>query len=375
MTPESIRLIIRFLMPLAPFLEDDEVTEVIVNGDGSVWIEMDGRLKEVEGIAISEENRGAAASVIARLLGNDVDEETQPLLDARLPDGSRVSVMLAPVSVGGTVMNIRKFRSRVLVADELVRRKMLSLDALACLAEAVRSRKTILISGGPGAGKTTVLNALLAYLHPDERVLLIEDTSEIQIRQRNLVRCEARRAQPGVSEVSIRDLVKQALRHRADRLVVGEVRGPEAWDLLQAMNTGHAGTISTIHANSASRALERLRSLVAMAGVGINDGAVARMVASSIDMLVQIERSYDGFRRVTEILQVNRYVASEDAYDFTQLFRETREGETKNGELEPEGDRRLRPGTLRSGGPPVRGDDLKERSRENGIRIAEVSHG
>src|SRR4051812_47210896 len=125
-------------MPLAPFLEDDEVTEVIVNGDGSVWIEMDGRLKEVEGIAISEENRGAAASVIARLLGNDVDEETQPLLDARLPDGSRVSVMLAPVSVGGTVMNIRKFRSRVLVADELVRRKMLSLDALACLAEAVR---------------------------------------------------------------------------------------------------------------------------------------------------------------------------------------------------------------------------------------------
>src|SRR5882724_6760950 len=247
----SFDVILPFLRPIAHLIQDPDVTEIMVNASRRIFVERHGLLEEVEGVQLDQRNLKVAVKNIARALGDDVSEE-KPILDSRLPDGSRVAAVLPPCSVGGTTLTIRKFQTRFFTADELVRIGTMTSDVLEHVRGAIRRNETVLISGGTSTGKTTLLNALSAYLPATDRVVLIEDTAELQIDQPNLVRFEARREQPGFPTVAIRDLLRATLRHRPDRIIVGEVRGGEAYDLLQALNTGHTGSLSTIHANSAS---------------------------------------------------------------------------------------------------------------------------
>jgi pilus assembly protein CpaF len=317
----SFDLILPFLRPVQHLILDEEVSEILVNATGCVFIERAGLLELMpESVRIGERQRQAAVRNIARLLGDDISEE-MPLLDARLPDGSRVAAVMPPASVGGTVIAIRKFRAKVFTAGELVRRGMLSASMLAQLSIAMQARQTILISGGTGTGKTTLLNALAAFLPPEDRIVLIEDTAEIDIAAPNLVRLEARRAQPDLPAITIRDLLRQTLRLRPDRILLGEVRGAEALDLLQALNIGHTGTISTIHANSARLAISRLRTCVAMAGIELPEQAVARSIAEVVHVLVHIERR-QGIRYVSEIASMDRYDPSRDQYELTSWKEE-----------------------------------------------------
>ena len=314
----GFEMILPFLRPIEHLILEEDVSEIMCNSDGRIFAERAGKLEPLPpDVSISERQRQAAIRNIARALGDDISDE-MPLLDSRLPDGSRIAAVLAPVSVGGTVFSIRKFRSKLFTADELVRRGMLTDSQLVSLRQAVLGLQTILISGGTGSGKTTLLNALASFMPRDERIVLIEDTSEIAIAMPNLVRLEARRTQPDLPAVTIRDLLRQTLRLRPDRIILGEVRGAEAFDLLQALNTGHTGTLSTIHANSARLAISRLRTCVAMAGVEIPDPAIARNIAEVIQVLVHIER-VNGVRRVAEVLQVGRYDSANDDFQLTAL--------------------------------------------------------
>ena len=313
----GFEMILPYLRPIEHLIGDQEVSEIMVNGDGRVFAERIGLIELVPEVSIPERQRQAAVRNIARILDDDISEE-KPLLDSRLPDGSRVAAVLGPTSVGGTILCIRKFRSKLFTAEEMVRMGSLSISILAHLRRAIEARQTILISGGTGTGKTTLLNALAAFLPQDERVVLIEDTAEISIGIPNLVRLEARRAQPDIPAVTIRDLLRQTLRLRPDRIILGEVRGAEAFDLLQALNTGHTGTLSTIHANTARLAISRLRTCVAMAGVEVPDKAIARNIAEVVQVLVHIER-INGVRRVSEVLRMGRYDSVNDEYDLTQM--------------------------------------------------------
>ncbi len=313
----GFEMILPYLRPIEHLIGDEEVSEIMVNGDGRVFAERDGRIELVPEVSLPERQRQAAVRNIARILDDDICEE-KPLLDSRLPDGSRVAAVLGPTSVGGTILCIRKFRSKLFTAEEMVRMGSLSAAVLGHLRQAIEARHTILISGGTGTGKTTLLNALAAFLPQDERVVLIEDTAEISIGSPNLVRLEARRAQPDIPAVTIRDLLRQTLRLRPDRIILGEVRGAEAFDLLQALNTGHTGTLSTIHANTARLAISRLRTCVAMAGVEVPDKAIARNIAEVVQVLVHIER-INGVRRVSEVLRIGRYDSVNDEYDLAQM--------------------------------------------------------
>lgn len=309
----SFEIILPFLRPIASFIEDADVSEVMVNAGGRVFIERHGLIVEAESVHISEKNLQVAVRNIARLLGDDVSEE-QPILDARLPDGSRVAAVIPPCSLGGTTLTIRKFQSRFFSVDDLVRTGTLTIPILRALREAIDARHTILISGGTSTGKTTLLNALAALLPPTDRIVLIEDTAELNVDQPNVVRFEARRAQRDLPAVTIRDLLKATLRHRPDRIIVGEVRGGEAYDLLQALNTGHAGTLSTIHANSAHQALARLTSCVLQAGVELPYQAIRHQIADSIDVVVQLGRQH-GVRAVSDLRLLRRYVQDRDEYE------------------------------------------------------------
>jgi pilus assembly protein CpaF len=233
-----------------------------------------------------------------------------------LPDGSRVAAVIPPCSVGGTTLTIRKFQARFFTAEELVRVGMLSAPILHEIRDAIDAHQTILISGGTSSGKTTLLNALTAYLPPNDRVVIIEDTAELRVAQPNVVRFEARRAQRDLPAVTIRDLLKATLRHRPDRIIVGEVRGVEAYDLLQALNTGHAGSLSTIHANTASQALARLASCVLQAGVEIPYAAIRLQIADAIGYIVHLARR-GGHRVVDYVGRVAAYDVDADAYDLT----------------------------------------------------------
>src|SRR5438045_1096109 len=257
----SFELILPFLRPIAHLIQDPDVSEIMVNAGGRVFLERDGLVNEAAGVHLEEKNLQVAVRNIARTLGDDVSDE-QPILDARLPDGSRVAAVIPPCSLGGTTLTIRKFQSRFFTAAELMRTGTLPECALDRARAAIVARQNILISGGTSTGKTTLLNALVAFLPAHDRIVVIEDTAELHIDKPNVVRFEARRAQRDLPAITIRDLLKATLRHRPDRVIVGEVRGGEAYDLLQALNTGHAGLLSPIHANSASQALARLTSCV-----------------------------------------------------------------------------------------------------------------
>jgi pilus assembly protein CpaF len=292
------------LGPLEGLLVDPEVEEVMVNGPDRVYVERRGVL-EPTGVrfADEEELRNAIERILAPL-GRRVDE-LSPMVDARLADGSRVNVVIPPLAIDGPALSIRRFGASRPGPAELV--ELGSLTAAECdvLREAVSARRSVLISGGTGSGKTTMLNALSSFIDPGERVVTIEDAAELRLQRTHVVRLESRPAGvEGRGEVTIRALLRNALRMRPDRIVIGEVRGPEALDLLTALNTGHAGALSTVHANSPSDALGRLQTLALMAGVGLPHTTVAAQVRRGIELVVHLERGADGSRRVVEIAEV-----------------------------------------------------------------------
>lgn len=299
----SFELVLPFLRPIAHLITDPDVSEIMVNGAQGVFVERDGVLTIVEGVRLDERNLRVAVKNIARAVGDDISEE-QPILDARLPDGSRVAAIFPPCSLGGTTLTIRKFQQRFFTAQELVRAGMLTEETLTTMREAVQSDHTLLISGGTSTGKTTLLNAISAFLPAQDRIVVIEDTAELHLTHHNVVRLEARRAQRDLPAVSIRDLLRAALRHRPDRIIVGEVRGGEAYDLLEALNTGHAGSLSTIHANSATQALNRFASCVVQSGVDLPYEVVRDQIAACVQLVVHLERS-SGRRRVAEVLRLD----------------------------------------------------------------------
>ena len=264
-----------------------------------------------------------AVKNIARRLGDDISE-SKPILDSRLPDGSRVAAVIPPCSLGGVTLTIRKFNTRHFEMDDLIQEGTLDRAVANHLEDYVLGHKNILISGGTGTGKTTLLSILGKFIPPDERILVIEDTAEIQLAQANLVRFEARREQKGVPAVAIRDLLKAALRHRPDRIVLGEIRGSEAFDLLQLLNTGHSGTLSTIHANSATQALARLTSCVLQSGVDLPYRAVKANIADSLNIVIHIERR-PGRRYISEVLLINGYDPDADLFDYGAVFLATQD--------------------------------------------------
>ena len=317
----GVELILPFLRPIENLLLDEGISEIMVNGSGRIFIERCGDLIEVPDAHLTEKNLQVAVRNIARSLGDEINEQ-QPLLDSRLPDGSRVAAVIPPCSIGGTTLTIRKFHSKRYSAEQLVRIGSLTAELLNMLTEAIRARNNILISGGTGTGKTTLLNAVGSFIPEIERILLIEDTAEIQLEKPNLVRFETRREQPDLPAVTIRDLVRAALRHRPDRIVLGEVRGGEAFDLLQALNTGHSGSLSTIHANSAKQAIARLTSCVLQAGVELPYAAIRANIADAIQFILHIERC-NGVRRAAELIRIERYDASQDRYDTSIVYSRT----------------------------------------------------
>jgi pilus assembly protein CpaF len=309
----SFDVILPFLRPVAHLIQDPDVSELMVNAGGRVFLERGGVMSEAVGVRVSERNLQVAVRNIARTLGDDVSDE-QPILDARLPDGSRVAAVIPPCSLGGTTLTIRKFQRAFFTADELVRAGMLTDAVLGEVCRAIDARQNVLISGGTSTGKTTLLNALAARLPPSDRIVVVEDTAELQIDQPNVVRFEARLPQRDLPAVTIRDLLRATLRHRPDRIIVGEVRGGEAYDLLQALNTGHAGTLSTIHASSATQALTRLASCVLQAGVDVPYVAIRQHIADAIGLVLHLDRRF-GVRRAAELIRLRRYAADVDRYE------------------------------------------------------------
>jgi pilus assembly protein CpaF len=294
------------LGPLEVLLADPTVEEVMVNGPGTVYVERGGLIEPtMVRFADEEELRNAIERILAPL-GRRVDE-LSPMVDARLADGSRVNVVIPPLAIDGPLLSIRRFGARRPGPDELVSLGTISAAQRHLLSAAVAAGRSILVSGGTGSGKTTLLNALSSFIAPRERVVTIEDAAELRLQQPHVVRLESRPAGvEGRGQVTIRDLLRNALRMRPDRIVIGEVRGAEALDLLSALNTGHDGALSTVHANSPADALGRLETLALMAGVGLPHAAVAEQVQRGIDLVVHIERRADGARVVSEIAEVVR---------------------------------------------------------------------
>lgn len=292
--------ILPFLKPIEHLILDPDISEIMVNAGSRIFVEKHGQLTPVSGVTISEQALCAAVKNIARRLGDDISE-AKPILDSRLPDGSRVAAVLPPCSIDGITLTIRKFNTRHFTMADLIENGTLSADTAECLSEKVRNRQNILISGGTGSGKTTLLNILADSIPDDERILLIEDTAELNIRKSNLVRFETRREQAGIPAVTVRDLLKASLRHRPDRIIVGEVRGGEAFDLLQALNTGHSGSLCTLHANSARQAIARFADCVLQSGIELPHRAIMANIGNSVDLIVHIARTR-GRRAVSEIV-------------------------------------------------------------------------
>src|SRR5437763_8695921 len=325
----AFRLILPYLRPIERLILDPEISEIMVNSPNDVFIEKHGILEKVQDVTISADQLRVAVQNIARSLGDDISEE-KPILDSRLPDGSRIAAVLPPCSIHGITLTIRKFNTRSFTIEDLIRIGTITEPMAVLLRNAIIERKNILISGGTGTGKTTLLNILADFIPDEDRLLVIEDTAEIHIRKPNLVRFEARRQQgPKIPAVTIRDLLKASLRHRPERTILGEIRGEEAFDLLQALNTGHSGSLSTIHANSARQALSRLASCVLQSGIELPYKAIKASIADSINLLVHVERRH-GSRRIQEILSLESYSPTKDSYQLNTVF--THDQQTKEKE-------------------------------------------
>jgi pilus assembly protein CpaF len=315
----GFEVILPFLYPIEALIQDGAVSEIMVNGSTRVFIERCRIVEEVSGVTIPERSLQFAVRNIARALGDETYEE-KPMLDSRLPDGSRVAAVIPPCSVNGTTLTIRKFHSRFFTPHELVRAGTLTPPVLDALHNAIERQENILISGGTARGKTTLMTALATFIPGRDRIILIEDTSEVQLVQPNLVRFEARREQPGIPPVTIRDLLRATLRHRPDRIILGEVRGGEAFDLLQAWNTDDSGGLSTIHANSASQAISRFSSYVLQSGVELPYQVIHANIGDVVHLVLQLERR-DGRRYAFELLGLVRFDPLTDRYQFEELYR------------------------------------------------------
>ena len=323
--------LVLFLAPVKEFLEDDDVSEILINGPNQVYVEKHGKLQKTDAHFVSEPALRAAASNIAKSVQRILDDNN-PRLDARLPDGSRVHAVIPPLARCGTVIAIRKFKKDTLSIDKMLNYGSLSPDAKLLLNALVKMHKNVIVSGGTSSGKTSVLNALSSFIPANERVLVIEDASELQLQQEHVVCFETRKPDKnGNGEVSIRDLIISALRLRPDRLVIGEIRGGEALDLLQALNTGHAGSMSTIHANTPLDCLFRLETCSLLSGVEIPLMALRSQVASAIDAVVHTARLSDGSRKLMAISEV--LPLKDGQYQTRDLLVWQTEGIDENGKI------------------------------------------
>jgi pilus assembly protein CpaF len=310
--------ILPFLKPIEHLILDDSISEVMVNGPDCIFIEKAGFIEPVSGVHLGEKFLMVAVKNIARRLGDDISE-SKPILDSRLPDGSRVAVVIPPCSVNGVTLTIRKFNSHRFGIEELIQAGTLERWLANQLEGYVLAGKNILIAGSTASGKTTLLNVLGKFIPADERIVLIEDTSEIHMSQDNLVRFETRQPQDGLPAITIRDLLKASLRHRPDRLILGEIRGGEAFDLLQLLNTGHSGSLSTVHAPSAKQALARFTSCVLQSGVDLPYRSVKTNVGDSVNVVVHLERR-PGRRFISEVVEIHGYDPDRDEYNYGFIF-------------------------------------------------------
>jgi len=332
--PERERLIGEILNelfglgPLEPLLEDHAISDILVNGASNVYIEKHGVLKRTNISFTDDRHLMRIIDRIVSMVGRRVDE-VSPMVDARLKDGSRVNVIIPPLSLDGPIVSIRRFGHDPLNADNLIENNSLTPDMLQLLAGAVEGRLNIVISGGTGAGKTTLLNVLSAFIPSAERIVTIEDAAELQLKQEHVVRLETRPPNiEGKGVIKQRQLVINALRMRPDRILVGEVRGEEALDMLQAMNTGHEGSLTTVHANTPRDAISRLETMVAMAGLNLIDKAIRQQIASAFDLIVQVTRLTDGGRKITSISEITGMEGP--AVTMQELFIFERQGYEEN---------------------------------------------
>jgi pilus assembly protein CpaF len=305
--------------PLERLLLDDSVTEIMVNGPHDIWVEREGRLQET-GVQFNDEwhLRRIINKMVAQV-GRRIDESS-PMVDARLPDGSRVNAVIPPLSLTGPLITIRKFSRKRLTLDDMIKLGTLSQETVEFVERCIKAELNMLISGGTGSGKTTLLNALSTSIPDAERIVTIEDAAELRLNQRHVLRLESRPMDlAGENGVPIRELVRNSLRMRPDRIIVGEVRGAEALDMLQAMNTGHDGSLSTIHSNSPRDALARVETMVLMAGYDLPVRAIRQQVSSALDAIIHLERLEDGSRRVTSITEVQRMES--DVITMQELFK------------------------------------------------------
>jgi pilus assembly protein CpaF len=292
------------LGPLEPFLEDEKITDILANGPSDIYIERDGKLEKTGARFRDAQHLVNIAQRIATGIGRRIDEAS-PMVDARLADGSRVNIVLPPLVLNGGTISIRKFPKQTLTLDVMVHQQNISANISHLLQVAARSPINILISGGTGSGKTTLLNAISQHIDCDERIITVEDAVELRLQQPHVVQMETRPPNiEGVGQVAQRELVRNALRMRPDRIIVGEVRGPEAFDMLQAMNTGHDGSMSTIHANSPRDALYRVENMVMMANLNLPLKAIRVQIASAVNLIVHVERMSDGVRRVQSVVEI-----------------------------------------------------------------------
>src|SRR5947209_4295929 len=331
--------------PIERLLADDSVTEIMVNGPFDIWVERQSRLNQHSVHYDDDSHLKRIINKMVAQVGRRIDESS-PMVDARLPDGSRVNAVIPPLSLSGPIVTIRKFANKRLDLQEMVRLGTLSELTVGFLQRCILAQLNILISGGTGTGKTTLLNALSAAISDSERIVTIEDAAELQLKQQHVLRLEGRPKNiEGQGEITIRDLVRNSLRMRPDRIIVGEVRGPEALDMLQAMNTGHDGSLTTVHANAPRDALARIETMVLMAGYDLPLRAIRNQIASALDLIIHLERMEDGSRRVTAITEVQRMesevITLQEIFAF-KMQQVTRDHVVK-GQLETTG---LRPSLL-----------------------------
>ena len=317
--------------PLEPLLARDDISDIMVNGGNRIFIEVAGKVQETD---VRFRDNAQLLSVCQRIVsqvGRRVDESS-PICDARLPDGSRVNVIVSPLAIDGAALTIRKFKKDKLTLDQLVGFGAISPEGAEILKIIARVRCNVVISGGTGSGKTTLLNCLTRYIDQDERIITCEDAAELQLQQPHVVRLETRPPNiEGEGEITMRSLVRNCLRMRPERIIVGEVRGPEAFDLLQAMNTGHDGSMGTLHANNPREALSRLESLITLGGLSLPSKTIREMICSSVDVIVQAQRLRDGSRRITHITEI---LGMEGDVPITQdLFVYDMQGEDETGNI------------------------------------------
>jgi len=317
--------------PLEPLINDPDITEILINGYQEVYVERKGKLQEVQIAFRNDEHVRHIVDRIVAPLGRRIDESS-PMVDARLPDGSRVNAVISPISLSGTLVSIRKFRAEPFKVEDLLQFDSMSEDMATFLDGIVRAKMNTLISGGTGSGKTTLLNVIATSIPHGERVITIEDSAELRLDRPNVVGMEARPANvEGKGEVSIRNLVRNALRMRPDRIIVGEVRSGEAFDMLQAMNTGHEGSITTVHANNADDALRRVEAMVIMAGMDLPSTIIREYIVGALDIIVQATRLTDGTRKIVSISEVQK---KDGKHRIVEIFKFQRTGLTKDGEVE-----------------------------------------